>query len=1205
MIKISSAIFKTFFLSLCIVANTHFAFGQTASVLPPGYTQYLDNNGKPLSAGKVYNYIPSTTTPKTTWQDAGETIANTNPVTLDAGGRAKILGDGSYRQIVKDRNGNTIWDAVTSSTGSGSSSSTATGDGDLVGTIKPWAGMTAPNQYAFTYGQEVSRTTYSALYTAITSTQAAFCTSGNPVLTGLSDTTNFWIGMTLEISCVAPGYTTIISKTANSVTMAINANVSTNTNAVFFPWGNGDHSTTFNLPDLRGVVPVGNNNMGGVASSNLTSTYFGATNPNSIGALGGFQSTTLIAAYLPTHTHTSSSLSDPGHFHDEGATVTAAAGADVSVVGTTSTGNFTGTSFSGLSISTNTGACPGCTQTPFNNIPPSRSTNFIIKITPDSNSATASGVTSLGGMTGDIACGTGLTCTGNTVSVTSSAAIAPTIYSPEQYGAVCDGVTDDGIALQAAATAASNAAIAGSVIFQVGQTCATSTTVTLNAKNNIKVQFLSKGQINVIGSNANVRGFQVIGGGTTGAATTITVNANYGTRDLTVASAAGLSIGDTILINVTLGYAPEPTYARGMINQIQNVVGNVLTLVQPIAWNIDATKTNSVQEITVSKNVEISGVKVDGSGYTGSGGVGFLYQYLSNSSIYNTFTTNFNQTNGSGSYGYALWASTIRDTLDTGSGDTASDSVQLWYVTNSRIENMRSYKSNGFGVGISYVSGNTISDLVSEYSVGRGVKLYGSCDNMIDRIRGDYAQGTLVGVAFTVGSCNNRVNHIQTLYNSNTGLWFNGLDNSNNTIHDVLSFGNGTYDIWIAATAPFTDNSNKITGIDAKAVNTLIDVGNTFNVLEYLPNSNAGNFFRSDGAQTNTVSGLWTATNFISNGTGNYPSYNSVNIANFGGTAAGAAYLGDNIYWDQTGATYRTNITNGAVGYALLRLGVGGLVQVATATGATVAGAAVVPAFVNLVKQEDVFGAPAGSVSAAAIYFGGDVDTGFYSTGAGNVNITLDGVVSQQFSATSFVQTRTGGTPNITAQRVDEHGSGQSIGTFVFRGRNSTPANLSYGQIVGTAVTNTAGSEEGSYAFQTYVAGANTTVATFGSAGISTTLSVKGGTGFILTNRLSSSTAPVATTFCTSPSIPANNGTAAFTINVGTACATSVGTITMPTATTGWVCHFANVTAPASNVPSQTGGTTTTVTLTNYSRTTGLAANWTDSNVIRAMCTAY
>jgi len=82
-------------------------------------------------------------------------------LTLDAAGRALLLGSGSYRQVVKDRLGNTIWDQVTSSTGSGGGGGTiATGDGDLVGTIKPWAGMTAPNQYVFTYGQEVSRTTF-------------------------------------------------------------------------------------------------------------------------------------------------------------------------------------------------------------------------------------------------------------------------------------------------------------------------------------------------------------------------------------------------------------------------------------------------------------------------------------------------------------------------------------------------------------------------------------------------------------------------------------------------------------------------------------------------------------------------------------------------------------------------------------------------------------------------------------------------------------------------------------------------------------------------------------------------------------------------------------------------------------------------------------------------------------------------------------
>jgi len=1202
----NNSIFKTFFLSLCIIANTSFAQAQTASILPPAKTTFLDNNGKPLTSGKVYFYVPSTTTPKTTWQNSNETTANTNPVILDAAGRAIIYGDGTYRQIVKDRYDNVIWDQVTSSTGSGSSASTATGDGDLVGTIKPWAGMTAPNQYAFTYGQEVSRTTYASLYTAITSSQAVFCNSGSPVLSGLSDTTNFPIGSTVEVSCLAAGYSTINSKTSTTVTLAANANVTTNTTAVFFPWGRGNGTTTFNLPDFRGYVLAGNTIMGGVASSNLTATYFSsnpANTPAAINAKGGFQSTTLITSYLPAHTHISSGLSDPSHFHTEGATVTAAAGADVSAVGITGTGNVTGNSFTGLTIDANTGACNGCASTPFNNIPPTATTNYIIKITPDTNSASASGVTSLGSMTGDIACGDGILCTGNIISLANPG--ATTTFTPQDYGAVCDGVTDDSGALQSAATAASAAAaLATGITFEVNAACATSASVILQAYNNLEVKFTSGGQINVIGSTASVRGLHVTGGGLTGSPTTITVNANYGTRDLTVASAAGISPGDMVQIFVSLGYAPQPTYGRGMISQVQTVVGNVLTLVQPIAWDIDATKTNSVQKFNVAKNVTITGVKVDGSGYTGSGGIGFLYQYLSNSYINNLSASNFNAVNGQGITGYNLWASSINNSLSYNNGDTSSNAQDLWYVSNSKINNLRSYQSTGFGVNLNYVSGNTISDLVSEYSAGRGVKLYGSCDNMIDRVRGNYAQATLVGFAFSVGSCNNRVNHVETLYNATSGLWFDGLANSNNTINDVKSFGNGTYDIWIAATAPFNDNNNKITGVDALAVNTLIDAGNTGDTIQYLPNSSSTNFLRSDGSQTNTLTGVMVATNYVANGTANSPSYNSVSVGNFGGTAAGAAYLGDNIYWDEAGSTYRTNITNASVGYALLRLGVAGLVQVATATGATVAGAAVVPAFVSLVKQGDTFNAAVGSVTNPGIYFN-DVDTGFYSTGAGNVNITTDGVVSQQFSATSFIQTRTGAAPNITAQRVDEHGSGQNIGTFVFRGRNSTPASLSYGQIVGTAVTNTVGSEEGSYAFQTYIAGLNTTVATFGVAGISTTLSVKGGAGFILTNRLSSSTAPVATTFCTTPSIPANNGTAAFTINVGTACATSVGTITMPAATTGWVCHFANVTAPASNVPSQTGGTTTTVTLTNYARTTGLAANWTDSNVIRAMCTGY
>jgi hypothetical protein len=103
-----------------------------------------------------------------------------------------------------------------------------------------------------------------------------------------------------------------------------------------------------------------------------------------------------------------------------------------------------------------------------------------------------------------------------------------------------------------------------------------------------------------------------------------------------------------------------------------------------------------------------------------------------------------------------------------------------------------------------------------------------------------------------------------------------------------------------------------------------------------------------------------------------------------------------------------------------------------------------------------------------------------------------------------------------------------------------------------------------------------------------------------------SATAPtISAGFCTSPSVVANNGTWAFTINVGSACAVSTGTVGLPAATNGWVCDAHDVTTPASNIVEQSGGTTTTVVLTNYVRTTGVAGNFTSSDVLRVKCTAY
>lgn len=90
-----------------------------ATLLPPGKAQFLSTGGVPLAGGTVTFYIPGTTSPKDTWQDAAGTVLNTNPIRLDAAGEAIIYGSGIYRQVVRDSGGNTIWDQITADTAVG------------------------------------------------------------------------------------------------------------------------------------------------------------------------------------------------------------------------------------------------------------------------------------------------------------------------------------------------------------------------------------------------------------------------------------------------------------------------------------------------------------------------------------------------------------------------------------------------------------------------------------------------------------------------------------------------------------------------------------------------------------------------------------------------------------------------------------------------------------------------------------------------------------------------------------------------------------------------------------------------------------------------------------------------------------------------------------------------------------------------------
>jgi microcystin-dependent protein len=75
--------------------------------------------------------------------------------------------------------------------------------------------------------------------------------------------------------------------------------------AIDTAWGIGDGSTTFNLPDLRGRVWAGNDNMGGSSADRVTDA-----SADSIGGNMGTETHTLTETEMPSHHHTSNKVLD-------------------------------------------------------------------------------------------------------------------------------------------------------------------------------------------------------------------------------------------------------------------------------------------------------------------------------------------------------------------------------------------------------------------------------------------------------------------------------------------------------------------------------------------------------------------------------------------------------------------------------------------------------------------------------------------------------------------------------------------------------------------------------------------------------------------------------------------------------------------------------------------------------------------------------
>jgi hypothetical protein len=111
------------------------------SALAGAGQQFFDNNGNPLSGGKLYSYAAGTTTPQATYTTAAGNIAHTNPIILNSAGRVVtgeiwLTAGQNYKFVLTTSTDVTIatWDNITGINGTGIASNAVNVQYDPAGT---------------------------------------------------------------------------------------------------------------------------------------------------------------------------------------------------------------------------------------------------------------------------------------------------------------------------------------------------------------------------------------------------------------------------------------------------------------------------------------------------------------------------------------------------------------------------------------------------------------------------------------------------------------------------------------------------------------------------------------------------------------------------------------------------------------------------------------------------------------------------------------------------------------------------------------------------------------------------------------------------------------------------------------------------------------------------------------------------------------
>ena len=151
--------------------------------------QFFDNNGNPLTGGKLYTYTAGTTTPAATYTSAAGSVFHTNPIILDAAGRVPGSSEiwlqfAPYKFVLKTSTDVTLgtWDNVSGLGAAETVPENFTGDGATVTFNLSAAPYSENSMMVYINGVYQQRNTYSVSGTTLTFSEAPPITSSIEVI---------------------------------------------------------------------------------------------------------------------------------------------------------------------------------------------------------------------------------------------------------------------------------------------------------------------------------------------------------------------------------------------------------------------------------------------------------------------------------------------------------------------------------------------------------------------------------------------------------------------------------------------------------------------------------------------------------------------------------------------------------------------------------------------------------------------------------------------------------------------------------------------------------------------------------------------------------------------------------------------------------------------------------------------------------------